>query len=82
MDSTTVNTMIDSVESSVIGAEFALKLNSSEKELERNKVRLENSLDKLSLLTRFDNVKTTWLETYKSRVWNKLFKIDKVLGVA
>ena len=71
---------MNSIESSVLGAEFALKVK-TEKELTRNKTRLEKSLENLSLLTRFGKVDTEWLDTNKSRVWNKLFKIDKVLGV-
>ena len=75
-----VRKMMTKVESSVLGAEFALKVK-TEKELTRSQTRLENSLENLSLLTRHDGVDTEWLDEQKGRVWNKLWKIDKVLGV-
>jgi hypothetical protein len=75
-----VRKMMTKVESSVLGAEFALKVK-TEKELTRSQTRLENSLEYLSLLTRHDEVDTGWTDEQKSRVWNKLWKIDKVLGV-
>ena len=75
-----VRKMMTKVESSVLGAEFALKVK-TEKELTRSKTRLENSLEYLSLLTRHDEVNTEWTDEQKSRVWNKLWKVDKVLGV-
>ncbi len=75
-----VRKMMTKVESSVLGAEFALKVK-TEKELTRSQTRLENSLENLSLLTRVGEVDTEWLDEQKGRVWNKLWKIDKVLGV-
>ena len=75
-----VRKMMTKVESSVLGAEFALKVK-TEKELTRSQTRLEKSLENLSLLTRVGEVDTGWLDEQKGRVWNKLWKIDKVLGV-
>ena len=75
-----VDKMVLKVESSVLGAAYALTTK-NEKELKRNKLRLENSLDCFSFLEGSGEVKVNWLELYKTRVWNTLFKVDKVLGV-
>ena len=76
-----VDKMVVKVESSVLGAAYALTTK-NEKELKRNKLRLENSLDYFSFLESSGEVKMDWLDLYKSRVWNSLFKVDKVLGVS
>ena len=75
-----VDKMVLKVESSVLGAAYALTTK-NEKELKRNKLRLENSLDCFSFLEGSGEVKMGWLELNKTRVWNTLFKVDKVLGV-